>query len=205
MFRITSKALALATFAIVSATTASAGTDANDQEGWSIFGPVNGSGWSIFGPVSGSGWGVDPTQPGAGGDGWSIFGPVSGSGWSIFGPVHGSGWGVNPAQPGPGNGWSIFGPVNGSGWSIFGSVPNGFGVNSGPSGIPNINGIPVVIALPPSAAGLGTPAQQPRFVAIHCTFGQDVMLMAKSVEDCETAGGTVDPALKDAAASSGGN
>ncbi len=174
-------------------------------------------GWSIFGPVNGSGWGVAPAGA-SGGDGWSIFGPVNGSGfgvgnpgnpggngWSIYGNVNGSGWGVGPAGPQGGNGWSIFGPVNGSGWSIFGPVNgSGWGMGQGPSSAPR--GIPVMI-MPlggmQATQAMPTQPQQPGFVAIHCTFGESTLLLAKSVEDCESAGGAVSDAVRDANAQAG--
>ncbi|HGG06018.1 MAG TPA: hypothetical protein ENK28_11210 [Aliiroseovarius sp.] len=165
---------------------------------------TTGESWSIFGDVNGSGWGVAPAGS-HGGDGWSIFGPVNGSGWSIFGNVNGSGWGVGPAGPQGGNGWSIFGPVNGSGWSIFGPVNgSGWGVNQGPATAPR--GIPVMIVpLGGMLAAQPMPAQrqQPAFVAIHCTFGESTLLLAKSVEDCEDAGGNVSDAVRDASAKAG--
>ncbi|MEE9389443.1 MAG: hypothetical protein V3U96_12630 [Paracoccaceae bacterium] len=111
----------------------------------------------------------------------SIFGPVNGSGWSIFGPVHGSGWGVSGSVQGggfgaaQGQGWSIFGPVTGSGWSIFGPVNgSGWGMH------------PHMMQQP----------QQPALVAIHCTFGEDTLMLAKSVDDCESAGGAVHADVK---------
>ncbi len=169
--------------------------------GWSIFGPVHGSGWdinhdgvndiggwSIFGPVHGSGWDINHDGVNDIG-GWSIFGPVSGSGWSIFGPVHGSGW-------------SIFGPVNGSGWNID-CLFNCSGNFDLPTAVRS--GVPVLVAKPPVAVMPARPAG-PALVAVHCTFSEDVMLLAKSVDDCEAAGGEVDEALKAASdAASGGS
>lgn len=153
---------------------------AAQRQGWSIFGPVHGSGWSIFGPVHGGGWGV--TSP------YGSAQPMPG--WSIFGPVHGGGWGVTSpygsAQPMPG--WSIFGPVHGGGWSIFGPVHGGgWGMGQ------------------PSPMMGGYPMQQPALVAIHCTFGESNMLLAKSVDDCEAAGGAVHEDVRAAHDAANGN
>lgn len=124
---------------------------------------------------------ADIFNPGSGGEGWSIFGPVNGSGWSIFGPVHGGGWTImNPmhgASINPYPSWSIFGPVYGGGWNMG-------------------HGVPVMMPpMPPRP-------QQPALVAIHCSFAGDLMLLAKSVDNCEAAGGEVHEAVK-AAASAG--
>ena len=173
-------------------------------------GPGVGSGWSIFGPVHGSGWDINHDGVNDIG-GWSIFGPVHGSGWSIFGPVHGSGWDINHDGVNDIGGWSIFGPVNGSGWSIFGPV-NGSGWNidclfncSGNFDLPTAvrSGVPVLVAKPPVAVMPARPAG-PALVAVHCTFSEDVMLLAKSVDDCEAAGGEVDEALKAASNAASG-
>ena len=122
----------------------------------------------------------------------SIFGPVNGSGWSIFGPVHGSGWGVNSAGLNGGEGWSIFGPVSGSGWTIeclFNCSGNFDLPAAVKSGVPVLVAKPHMPAMPSQLAG-------PALVAIHCTFSEDVMLLAKSVDDCEAAGGEVHEKVK---------
>lgn len=154
-----------------------AGTSANARILNPFYGPGNSfPGWSIFGPVHGGGWslpGAIPGGPGAapvGAPGWSIFGPVHGGGWSIFGPVNGSGWNIGP---------SVQGGVLPAGWSL---IPMPWwphqGFNVGPGGSPYGPG--------PS-------------VGIRCDFADEVVLLAGSVGDCESAGGTVDPALKNAA------
>ncbi len=182
--------------------------------GWSIFGPVHGSGWdinhdgkddignwSIFGPVSGSGW--------------SIFGPVNGSGWdinhdgkddignwSIFGPVNGSGWDINHDGMPDIAGWSIFGPVNGSGWNIacLYNCSGNFGLQApirggAPmvGGAPYMPGTPVfvpVVIMPQMMPQTGPVGGLPAGV-VQCSFSDEVTLLAKSVSDCETAGGEV--------------
>lgn len=174
MFEKYTKAASLCAAILLSAGAANADifNPGSGGEGWSIFGPVNGSGWSIFGPVHGSGWGVNNANQ---------AGLPGGEGWSIFGPVHGGGWTImNPmhgASINPYPSWSIFGPVYGGGWNMG-------------------HGVPVMMPpMPPRP-------QQPALVAIHCSFAGDLMLLAKSVDNCEAAGGEVHEAVK-AAASAG--
>ncbi len=194
--------------------------------GWSIFGPVHGSGWdinhdgkddignwSIFGPVNGSGWDINHDGKDDIGN-WSIFGPVNGSGWSIFGPVHGSGWDINHDGKDDIGNWSIFGPVNGSGWSVWGPVVNGVGWNVVRSGAPMVVMPPSAPTTPVFVPVVMMPQMGPQTVpagglpagVVQCSFSDDVTLLAKSVSDCEAAGGEVQQsAAPDEGSDSGGN
>ncbi len=140
----------------------------------SIFGNNYGSGFSIFGDNHGSGFGIYPSDVEKGG--FSIFGNNSGSGFSIFGDNHGSGF-------------SIFGNNNGSGFGISGLVCLGI------DALGNCIGWGVA---QPAAPAMGP---QNTVVALHCTFDTEngpVKLLAETVVDCESAGGQVDPKIKEA-------
>ena len=139
----------------------------------------------------------------------SIFGPVSGSGWSIFGPVNGSGWDINHDGKKDIGDWSIFGPVNGSGWNIdcLFNCSGNFGLSAAAR-----NGMPVLVARP--SHPMMVPVMVPVMVAptggpamagttqkrpVECTFSENVALLARSVDDCEAAGGDVAAAANAAA------
>ena len=140
---------------------------------------------SIFGPVYGTGWDINHDGKKDIGD-WSIFGPVSGTGWSIFGPVSGTGW-------------SIFGPVSGTGWNIdcLFNCSGNFGLAAARAGAPVLVARPAAPSAPMVMPMVMMPQMQMRPAGglpagvVQCSFSDDVTLLAKSVSDCEAAGGEV--------------
>jgi len=42
----------------------------------------------------------------------------------------------------------------------------------------------------------GAASPQPALIGVHCSFAQNIIMLAKSVSDCESAGGQVDAAYK---------
>jgi len=147
----------------------------NSAAGFSIFGNNSGSGFSIFGDNHGSGFGIYPSDVEKGG--FSIFGNNRGSGFSIFSDNHGSGF-------------SIFGNNNGSGFGVSGLVCLGI------DALGNCIGWGVQRqAVPAAPTNPGANA----VVAIHCSFSGDagdILMLAETVVDCESAGGQVHPDIK---------
>jgi len=89
---------------------------------------------------------------------------------------------------------SIAAPV-GSGWGLPTHFCGIIIVKPGCKEPPNPTGFSIFQTLPDSTAA-APEGEQPALVGIHCEFAGDIMMLAKTVSDCESAGGEVHPDLK---------
>jgi hypothetical protein len=154
-------------------------------------------------------------------NGWGIIN--IGGGFGLPGsPNMGTYFGIHSIPTGSYSPWGVGGGATGvapmggvqpvPGWGII-NIGGGFGIGGGAPGVVPVGGVqpmsgwglanlmhPRTFGLINIGGGFAMPgmvaAPQGGQIAIHCTFGENTMLLAQSVTDCETAGGSVHEDLK---------